>query len=91
MFYTHSLTDCIQKFIIYIFQQINWKQHNEASGVPGLSKTTIEKISVVIPTEKEQAKIANFLSSIDEKINQTEKQIQQTQAWKKQLLQNMFV
>lgn len=39
----------------------------------------------------EQEKIGDFLFALDEKINRAEKQIQQTQAWKKGLLQKMFV
>lgn len=41
--------------------------------------------------EKEQTAIANFLSAIDEKINQTNAQIEKTEQWKKGLLQKMFV
>jgi type I restriction enzyme S subunit len=48
-------------------------------------------ININLPSIKEQEKIANFLSSIDEKINHTENQIQQTQTYKKGLLQKMFV
>lgn len=91
LFYTYSFNQSVPKFIYYLFQQINWKQHNEASGVPSLSKSTIEKIKINCPSIKEQTKIANFLTSIDEKINQTETQIQQSQEWKKGLLQQMFV
>jgi type I restriction enzyme S subunit len=90
LFYTHSFINSIPKFIYYVFQTINWKEYNEASGVPSLSKSTIEKILMSIPCHAEQTKIANFLSSIDEKINRTENQIQQTQKWKKGLLQKMF-
>lgn len=39
----------------------------------------------------EQTKIANFLSAIDDKINHCGKQIEKMEAWKKGLLQGMFV
>ena len=48
-------------------------------------------IKLPYPSLPEQTLIANFLSSLDEKINSTENQIQKTQAWKKGLLQQMFV
>ena len=42
-------------------------------------------------SEFEQTKIANFLSSIDDKINHTQKQIEKVEVWKKGLMQQMFV
>src|SRR5690554_5681266 len=54
LFYTHSFKEVIPKFIYYIFLEINWKKHNEASGVPSLSKSTIEKIKITIPCLQEQ-------------------------------------
>ena len=61
------------------------------TGYPAINSTDLSNIVISIPSEKEQNKIANFLSAIDEKINRTENQIQKTQEWKKGLLQNMFV
>jgi type I restriction enzyme, S subunit len=47
---------------------------------------------LLFPTDvKEQIKISNFISSIDEKINLTENQIQHLQQYKKGLLQKMFI
>ncbi len=91
LFYTHSFIKSVPKFVFYLFQTINWVQHNEASGVPSLSKTTIEKLKITCPSIEEQTLIANFLSAIDEKINRTENQLQKTQEWKKGLLQQMFI
>ena len=61
------------------------------SGREGLNFQSIRNISMYMPSLEEQAKISNFLSAIDEKINRTQNQIQQTQEWKKGLLQNMLV
>lgn len=44
-----------------------------------------------LPTKEEQTKIATFLSTLDEKINQCQAQITNTEVWKKGLLQGMFV
>ena len=68
LFYTHSFKYVIPKFVYCLFQTINWLRYNEASGVPSLSKDTIEKIKVRIPQLDEQKKIAKFLSLLDERI-----------------------
>lgn len=48
-------------------------------------------LPVAIPTVKEQTKIANFLSAIDDKINLVAVQIEKCEVWKKGLLREMFV
>ena len=68
LFYTHSFNGVAPHFVYCLFQTINWLRYNEASGVPSLSKDTIEKIKVHIPQIEEQQKISKFLSLIDERI-----------------------
>ena len=48
-------------------------------------------LKIKLPCLEEQNKIANFLSSIDTKIEQTQKQLEKTKEFKKALLQQMFV
>jgi len=91
LFYTHSFLNCSPKFIYYTFQSINWLEFNEASGVPSLSKNTIERILLSLPSFPEQIRIANFLTSIDEKIEAEKKILNRYENQKKYLLQNMFI
>jgi type I restriction enzyme, S subunit len=48
-------------------------------------------LKINLPSLSEQTKIANFLSSIDSKIEQIDKQLDETKQFKKALLQQMFV
>ena len=90
LFYTHSFKNSIPKYIFYVFQTINWKFYNEASGVPSLSKSTIEKIVFSFPSIGEQIKIANFISAIDTKSDLIAQLLNETKNFKKGLLQQMF-
>jgi type I restriction enzyme S subunit len=47
-------------------------------------------IEVPIPSDEEQRKISNFLAEINDKINQSEIQLEQTRQFKKTLSQNLF-
>lgn len=53
------------KFLFYRFCLIDWKQYNEASGVPSLNARTIESIEIKVPLEDEQTAIAAILSDMD--------------------------
>lgn len=56
-----------------------------------LNFNDLEKFKVKIPSIEEQKKIANFLTEIDNKINLVEKQLTDSQQYKKSLLQKMFI
>lgn len=48
-------------------------------------------IDIYLPTLPEQTRIAQFLSALDEKIIQVQGQIEKTEAWKKGVVQRMFM
>ena len=90
LFYTHKFQQCLPKFIYAIFQNIDWLQHNEAGGVPSLSKTIIEKIQTAVPGIPEQQKIADCLSSLDELIAVQGCKVEALKTHKKGLMQQFF-
>ena len=60
-------------------------------GQGNLSASILKEIDIPTPCLEEQTKIANFLSAIDQKIDNVAAQIDQAKIWKKGLLQQMFV
>lgn len=61
------------------------------TSVAAIYTKDLLKIKLVVPSLPEQTEIANFLSTLDTKIEQVTQQITQTQTFKKGLLQQMFV
>lgn len=68
-----------------------YKAYETGTALKQLPKGNLKKIKINLPSLPEQEKIANFLSSIETKIDQATKQLNQTKQFKKALLQQMFV
>ena len=81
------------EFLYYWILNNRKKFIRKASGstFPEISKQEVEKIEGVFPQKEEQQKIADFLTAIDNKIDQAWSKLEQTKAFKKGLLQTMFV
>jgi len=92
LFYSEINPNVIPFFLFLVVQFINWQKYNEATGVPSLNITSINSVKVCISSnKKEQEKIANFITSIDKKIEAVALQIETMEEFKKGLLQKMFV
>ena len=82
--------------VFYAYYLSNHKKEEIASYAQGITivhlyYSHIKDMIIDLPSHEEQTKIANFLSAIDEKIELVLNQIQDTQEYKKGLLQQMFV
>jgi type I restriction enzyme S subunit len=91
LFYSEIKVGFSAKFLFYIFQNINWKLYNEASGVPSLSAKTIEAIKISTPLYEEQKLIANYFSVIDKKIEKEKEKLMVLEEQKKGFMQRMFI
>ena len=85
----------IDTFLLYWFKTIEFtKQMNnsfEGSVRNTLSYENLIKMSISIPSLKEQSQISSFLSKIDQKIQIEKAILEQLEMQKKYLLQQMFV
>ena len=90
LFYTHSFNGITPKFTYCLFQTINWLKYNEASGVPSLSKDTIEKIKIKIPGLEEQNKIAKLMFALDERIATQNKIIEDLKKLKSAIIEEHY-
>jgi type I restriction enzyme S subunit len=80
-----------QIFSSYLVQK-QVKRFSVGGIMDGLSMGIINKLKFVIPSSiEEQTKVADYLSSLDTKIESVATQITQSQTFKKGLLQQMFV
>jgi len=90
LFFTHSFQRCLPKFIFSVFQNTDWLKHNEAGGVPSLSKANIEKLQTAIPSMLEQQRIADCLTSLDEVIAAQGRKVEALKTYKRGLMQQLF-
>ncbi len=81
---------------LFLYQILKFNENNimrlrVGSWLPNIQKKDIENFNIVLPTLKEQEKIADFLSGIDEKIEKVSDELEKMEEFKKGLLQGMFV
>ena len=86
------------EFLEYYFDTVIWHKYMKSIANYGarhdrmnIQVSDFERLPVSFPSLFEQTKIANFLTAIDKKISLVNEQIEKTKAYKKGLLQKMFV
>lgn len=76
-------------WLLYITPFIKSTQSN--TTLPIINKTDFSKFKILLPCIKEQNQIANFLMSIDSKIDNVNILLEGTKKFKKGILQEMFI
>lgn len=78
------------KFFYALFQKINWKKYDESTGLPSLSKSTLNNIFLKNPNYKEQKKIGLLLSQIEVLITLQQRKLEYFMTIKAELLRSIF-
>ena len=63
----------------------------QGNSVVHLYSSQLKQLDLYLPDVKEQTKIANFLTALDEKITQNQTQLNALKRYKQGLLQQLFV
>ena len=80
-------------FLVYLisFQKNRLLSLGQGTSIKGFTNSDLASLAILLPSVNEQQKIANCLTSFDQKIDAVAQQITQLEAFKQGLLQKMFV
>jgi len=90
-FYCKAKSGCNLKWFYHRLSLIDLNQYNEASGVPSLSRSTIEEISFEVPDFEEQCRVARILDSADVESEKYVALLRNTTMQRSALLQRLYV
>ncbi|RSJ82072.1 restriction endonuclease subunit S [Streptococcus cristatus] len=91
-----TLFYCIPKdannlyFVYSVFNNVTWKNLDESTGVPSLSKIAINNIQSFFPTPPEQRAIGSFFQELNHLITLQQRKLEKSRRIKKAMLQKMF-
>lgn len=80
------------RFLVFL---LNWKRHYVGSRSVGTSQTVLSyselcRLQLRVPSQNEQQKIADFLTSVDTRVQQLKQKQSLLQQYKKGLMQKLF-
>lgn len=78
------------RFLYALVQNIDWKRCDESTGVPSLSKSNIETITLQVPPLSEQHLIAQYFTNLDSLLTLEQLRYEKLQQVKRASLSQMF-
>ena len=92
LFYLTALDKHSILFLYYLMQLIPWKKFDESTGVPSLSKTTIDNISGFVPSNSQEEELISALfNQLDKSITLHQRKLDKLKNLKQAYLNEMFV
>lgn len=85
----NSDMDFLYQFLLYFEKR--WVKFEQGSTFTAVNTKDVKNLKLPVPSPEEQQKIALFLSSLDSKVENINKELTSTQKFKKGLLQWLFV
>ncbi len=89
-YYVDTFINGNMKYLYYILLRMNLGSLNEATGVPSVTRRTINRQKVVIPPLDEQNSIVNVIEKIEKQIDNKQSKIATLEQLKKSLMQNLL-
>ncbi len=91
LFYAFERENTSLSFLMAVFLRIDWKSHDQATGLPSLTARVIEDIEIDVPSVTEQHRIGAFFSNLDALINAEEDKLLKFKNLKVTFLAKMLV
>lgn len=90
LFYTEIDDAADSKYLFYVFEMVDWRSMNEASGVPSLNSGLIESVPCSLPPVDEQRAIRRVLDDADLEIAAIRARLIKTKAIKQGTMQQLL-
>lgn len=90
LFYTDIGPSADPKYLFYLFQTIDWRSLNEASGVPSLTSGRIGSVEVNLPSIEEQHAIREVLDDSDAEIEALKRRLESAREVKVGMMQELL-
>lgn len=77
-------------YLHYVLQGIDFSKYITGSTIPHVYYRDFSKAKLKVPTLEEQQKIAAFLAAVDKRVALLERKVQQLEAYKRGVMQQLF-
>ena len=90
LFHAIPKSDINLEFALCSFLNVDWKSKDESTGLPSLSKESINETVLSVPNVVEQNHLGNFFADLDRLITLHQRKYDKLVIFKKSMLEKMF-